>query len=143
MCPPIIYQKIDGDNILSDVQHFNESYDHDLAMFTFIIPKEFFLTCNSQMFRKEKNHLNYAMTLVNYKGKFIDEKHYKVIQPRLCLISVIETMVNKDYDSIVSVREYLAKTPYSIHGDIFLRHLFARGYPDQMKDYYEIIIPLK
>lgn len=144
--PPIIYQDIDNESPVSTAKEFSNYFDSELTIFSFLIDKTTFLKESFDM-HTDKRNFTYAITLKDEQKKYCRSaavrQNYQVIESRLCLVCIIDSMANENYHSFNRIRKHLDDVNYTVSDDILLRHLFSRGYPKHSKDYYEIIIPIK
>jgi len=148
--PNIIYREIEEPNgsVIENMTYFQNLTMMHVPLFTFCINKELFL---SEMFYNNvmecRKHFKYALSLKDEEELISKEdfshEDFKIIQPRKWLTSVIKFYTNKDYSSILNIREYIKQNNIEIDGPILLRAISFKNNAENNYDYYEVYIPIK
>lgn len=148
--PNIIYREIEEPNgsVIENMAYFQKLTMMHVPLFTFCINKELFL---SDMFSNNvmecRKHFKYSLSLKDEEDLItkvdFPHKDFKIINPKKWLTSVIKFYTNKDYSSILKIREYIKRNNIEIDDSILLRAISFKNNFENNYDYYEVYIPIK
>jgi len=148
--PILIYREIiepEG-SVIESLKFFEKLTLMHVPLYTFCIDKELFL---SKIFYDNvmecRKYFKNALSLIDEENLVASEKFphgdCKVINPMKCLTSVIKFYTNKDYSSILKIREYIEQNNLEIEGSILLRAISFKNNIKNNNDLYEIYVPIK
>jgi len=148
--PAIIYKYVDienGRSIYSAFDSFNRLTNRQVPSFTFIVDKEF-------IFRSEKeipkvHWLSYIRNAISIKddGGLREKTGFKegkfmVMEPQPCVSAVVKSGGIDQYQSFLTVEDYIKEKGLQVTSDYFVRALSLSRCNEYSCDYYEILIPI-
>ena len=148
--PAIIYKYVDienGRSIYSAFDSFNRLTNRQVPSFTFIVDKEF-------IFRSEKeipkvhwlSYIRNAISIKDYGGlrekTGFKEGKFMVMEPQPCVSAVVKSGGIDQYQSFLTVEDYIKEKGLQVTSDYFVRALSLSRCNEYSCDYYEILIPI-
>lgn len=148
--PIIIYKEIEDTNgsVIENMKLFNKLTLIHEPLYTFCIDKGLFLS------KKFYNNMMECRKFFKCGLSLIDEEdlilksdfpleEFRILNTNKVLTSVIKFYTNKDYSSILKIRDYIVQNNLEIEHSIYLRAISFKNNIKDNYDYYIVYIPLK
>lgn len=150
--PAVIYKEIvepDG-SVIENLKFFDKLTLKHEPLYTFCVDKELFLSekfSTSDGVMESRKFFKVGLSLIDDENLILKDdfpaEDCIVLKPSRWLTSAIAFYTNKDYSSILKIRDYIIDNNLEIEGAILLRAISFKNSSKNNYDCYEVFIPLK
>lgn len=144
--PIFIYRDV-GDSLIETSRYFSELTDYHVPKFTFVVPRELFLSEEFDDVNVAKQKFTYAVSLRDEQRlserKNFPADRFQVVHYERCVHTALKFYTNVNYDSILELKRFVLRKGYTMIGNLLLRVISIKNDCKTNVDYYEAWVPIE